>query len=96
MADSALFCGVSLYELYVESFAVVDEALDPLRECPRVRSAKDSRYWAYGAKSTNGFSFSSESDVVLSAGWIGNSGDFSPGSAVGPFPSSLLAFSRSM
>lgn len=32
---SALSCSVSLYELYAESFAVMDEAFDPFRERPR-------------------------------------------------------------
>jgi len=95
LVKSALFCNVSLYELYAESFAVMDEAFDPFRECPRVRPVKDSRCWVYEAKSANGSSFFRELDEVLSAGWIGNSGDFSPGSIVGS-SSSLLAFSRSM
>jgi len=74
----------------------MDEAFDPFRECPRVRSAKDSRYRAYGAKSANGLSFSADLGGTSSVGWIGNSGDFSPGSTIGPSMSGFLAFSRSM
>lgn len=94
--NSALFCSVSLYELYAESFAVIDESFDPFRECPCVRPIEDLRYRSYDAKSANGPSVSSETGEILSAGCIGNSGDFSPGPIGGPFSSSLLAFSRSI
>ena len=41
--NSALFSNVSRYKEYADSFAVMDDAYDPFRECPRFRSARDPR-----------------------------------------------------
>lgn len=91
LVNNALFNNVSLYEQYAVSFAVIDDAYDPFRECPRVRSAKGPRY---GAKSAKGSFFSSGLIGVSSVGWIGKFGDFSPSSVVdpmsGPSPLSRL------